>query len=182
VFNKEPHCERDDIHLCSVRGYDPSYCLQVTLRLPPKKMPSGNPPSVTGLICPQIGPEFPTLWAADSTGQLTIWYIPLKGLEFTPAYTVKIHNGMINDMKKTWRHIITIGDDGYILLHDVLSFHKIRSVQIMEWSIDRNLLGNAHIERKLKALHVEENYDTGGQLVIGTSYGDVIALSLGTTV
>jgi len=102
-------------------------------------MPSGNLPQVTGLICPQIGPEFPTLWAGDSTGQLTIWYIPTEGLEFIPAYTTKVHTGSINQMYKTWRHVITIGDDGYIILHDVLSFAKIRAVQIMEWANYRNL-------------------------------------------
>jgi hypothetical protein len=182
VFNKHPVCEREDIHLCTAKKVDPSYCLQVTLRLPNKKMSSGNPPQVTGLICPQIGPEFPTLWASDTTGQLTIWYIPHIGLEFTPAYTMKIHNSAVTTMAKTWRHVITTGDDGFILLHDVLTFTKVRSVNVMEWGNYRSLFSNEHIDRKIKSIHLEENYDSGGHLVVGTSYGDIVLISLGTTV
>jgi hypothetical protein len=182
VFNKHPFCEREDIHLCTAKNIDPSYCLQVTLRLPNKKMASGNVPAVTGLLCPQIGPEFPTLWATDTTGQMTIWYVPQQGLEFNPAYTVKAHQGAINQLTKTWRHVITIGDDGFVILHDVLTFARIRSVNVMEWAGARNLLMNPTIPRKLKSVHLEENYDTGGQLVIGTSYGELVLISLGTTV
>lgn len=150
--------------------------------MPARKLPSGNVPWVTGLICPAIGPEYPNLWATDAAGNLTIWHIPTEGLEFIPAHTAKIHQGPINHMTHTWRHVITIGDDGFLILHDILSFTRIRSVDIMEWSIYRNLLENPHIHRKLKSVSVFENYDTGGQLALGTSYGDVIMLSLGTTV
>ncbi len=145
-------------------------------------MSSGNQPVVSGLLCPKIGPEFPTLWAGDTTGQLTIWYVPQEGLEFSPAYTVKAHQGSINQLVNTWRHIISIGDDGVVILHDVISFAKVRSVNLMEWCGYQNLLVNPHISRKLKSAHLQENYEHGGQLVIGSSYGDIIALSLGTTI
>lgn len=137
---------------------------------------------MTGLIAPKIGPEFPTLWAADATGQLTIWYIPHSGLDFQPAFTKKMHQGSINQMSQTWRHMITIGSDSKVLLIDVISFMKIRTIDIMEWGIYRNLLSNSHIQRKLNCVHVLENYDAGGTMAIGSSYGEIILLPLGTTV
>jgi hypothetical protein len=182
VFSKYNHCEREDIHGCSVHGADQSYCLQVSLKLPERQLESGNAPWVTGLLCPPCGPEFPNLWASDAAGQLTVWRIPLDGLDFAPAFTTLAHNGAINQLTNTWRHVLSIGDDGWLLLHDALSFQRIRSINVMEWSLSRALLPNAHIHRKLKSVHLQENFDSGGQLVVGTSYGDLIFLPLGTTV
>lgn len=182
VFNKSNHCDRDDVHACSIPNADKFYCLQVSLKLPANLTKSGNVPVVTGLICPKFGPEFPSLWASDSSGQLTVWYVPKEGLDFTPAYTVRAHQGAINQMENTWRHVITIGDDGCLLLFDVISFMRIRTVNIMEWSIYNQLLINPHIHRRLKCIGVYENYDTGGHIAVGTSYGEVILLPLGTTV
>lgn len=159
-----------------------SYCLQLTLKLPQRLQSSGNLPMVTGLLCPKIGPEFPTLWAADSSGQLTIWYVPASGLEYIPAYTLVAHQGAINDITHTWRHVITVGDDGFIRLFDVLSFATIKQIDVMYWCAYRSLLSNPHIKRKIKVIHAQENYDSGGHIVVGTTYGDIILLSLGTTV
>eukprot|EP01031_Cornospumella_fuschlensis_P029899 gene29899-36104_t len=129
VFSAHAICERDDVHLCNVANHDPTYCLQITLKLPKNLLVSGNLPWITGLLCPKIGPEFPNLWAADASGQLTIWYVPREGLEFTPAYTVKAHYSAINDLQKTWRHVISIGDDGLVVLHDIIGFYrKVRKI------------------------------------------------------
>lgn len=182
VFSKYNFCEREDIHLCHLPNADKAYCLQVTLKLPNNKLVSGNLPWVTGLLCPQFGPEFPTLWASDAVGNITIWHIPKIGLEFTPAFTTKAHQGPITQLTNTWRHVISIGDDGNLILHDIISFARIRTINIMEWSTYKEIISNPHIHRKLKSIHLQENYDTGGQMVVGTSYGDVIFLSLGTTV
>jgi len=183
VFNKDnQRCEREDIHSCRVPGYSDAYCLQITLKLPRRYLPSHNLPSVTGIVAPKIGPEFPTLWAGDATGQLTIWYIPDTGLDFAPAHTQKLHEGSITQMTQTWRHMVSIGADSKIILTDVLSFHRIRTIDVMEWSSYKHLLSNEHVLRKLMCVHVQENYDTGGMMVVGTSYGEVVVLPLGTTV
>lgn len=186
-------CERDDVHLCNIANHDSTYCLQITLKLPRNKMGSGQPPWITGLLCPVIGPEHPSLWASDSTGRLTIWYVPRQGLEFTPAYTTKAHSMAINDLQKTWRHVISIGDDGLVILHDVIAFYKVRTVDIMHYCLYYNLLdyatekmshghSTAQIKRRIKCCYIRENYEVGGQLALGTNYGEVVLLSLGTTV
>jgi hypothetical protein len=38
------------------------------------------------------------------------------------------------------------------------------------------------VDRKLKSCHLVEDRERGGTLLVGTSYGEVVALSLGTTV
>ncbi|RYH29959.1 hypothetical protein EON65_06755 [archaeon] len=176
-------------------NHDPTYCLQITLKLPKNLLVSGHLPWITGLLCPKIGPEFPTLWAADASGQLTIWYVPREGLEFTPAYTVKAHYSAINDLQKTWRHVISIGDDGLVVLHDIIGFYRVRTVDVMYYCLYYNLFQSTphiaayknnpyhgQIPRRIKCLHVKENYETGGTLLLGTSYGEVMIISLGTTV
>lgn len=70
VFSKTNECHRTDIHSCSTPGADKLGCLQVTLRLPPVKTESGNPPVVTAVLC--SGPYYVLshLFAGDSTGQV----------------------------------------------------------------------------------------------------------------
>jgi hypothetical protein len=49
---------------------DQSYCLQLSLRLPPLTMASGVPVSVTGLICSDTYYQaFAYLWATDNSGR-----------------------------------------------------------------------------------------------------------------
>jgi len=48
VFTMFEECEREDVHSCSTPGASKMYCLQITLKLPPLLMSSGQPPSVTG--------------------------------------------------------------------------------------------------------------------------------------
>jgi hypothetical protein len=38
------------------------------------------------------------------------------------------------------------------------------------------------VQCKLKTVHLDETCDSGGELIVGTSYGEVIVLSLGTIV
>lgn len=95
---------------------------------------------------------------------------------------MKAHNGAINDLKCTQRHAITISDDGFIIFYDLYNFDRVRSIDILEWCIYRSLLERPDILRKIKSVHLEENFETGGNLVLGTSYGDIIMLKLGTTV
>ena len=182
IFCKEPRCEREDVHGCNIRGHDQSYCLQLSLKLPPVLMASGNPASVTGLLCTDTYVPFSHLWAADSSGQLTVWHVPESGLGFLPAFTVKAHEGAINNLVNTQRHAITISDDGYIVLYDLFNFDRVRTINIVEWSNFVGILQRPDVPRKIKSAHLEENYSTGGNLALGTNYGDIIMLSLGTTV
>ena len=185
VFNKLPICERDDIHGCNVSGADKSYCLQVTLQIPEVELASGAPASVTALLCAGISFTHSELWAGDSSGQLTIWQVPDYGLDFIPIQSTKVHWGAINAMKCTWRHAITASDDGFIVIHDLVLFTRIRSINLIEWGWQpdgSSLFERPDIPRRLKSMNLEENYETGGTLAVGTSYGDVVMLSLGTTV
>lgn len=145
-------------------------------------MLSGAPASVLGLICVDTAFPFSHLWAGDSTGQLTVWHIPQVGLGFMPAFTVKAHNSAINNLVHTHRHAITISDDGFLSFYDLYNFDRVRSLDLMEWCVYRNLLERPDIPRKIKSIHLQENTITGGNMVIGTSYGDIIMFSLGTTV
>ena len=76
VFTKFNECERDDVHDCSTPKTNKSYCLQVTLKLPPKYMPGDSISMVSAINC--CGPNymFTHLWAGDSTGQMTVWFVP----------------------------------------------------------------------------------------------------------
>lgn len=69
-----------------------------------------------------------------------------------------------------------------VQLFDVLSFAKIRTIDVQASAVERNLLVAPHIRRRLKCAGVYENYSTGGYLALGTSYGDIIMMPLGTTV
>jgi WD40 repeat protein len=180
VFTKYDVCERDDIHQCSVKGVNKSYCLQVSLKLPPMRMPSENPSFVNCLKC--CGPNYTHthLWAADSLGQLTVWFTPEEGLDFIPAKTWRGHNGAINAMETTWKHMISVADDSCIKIHDLGSLLCIRSINVNQWC--EQILLKPNIPRKIKCLHIVENYEEGGQMVAGTNYGDVLVMTTGREV
>ena len=188
MFCKLPICERDDIHACNIPDADKSYCLQLTLKLPAIQMASGAPTSVTGLLCTGYNHSFTHLWASDSSGQLTIWHVPPSGLDFVPAYTVKAHKKAITSITNTFRHVISISDDGFVKFYDVVTFAKIRSVNVLEWCVYRGLLLDSRpdIPRRLKSVHLRESWavsgGAAGTMAVGTNYGDVVMFSLGTTV
>ena len=91
VFSKYPVCEREDVHACNIPGRDKSFCMQVTLHLPPVFMDSGAPSSVYGLMCTGYNHSFTHLWAGDSAGQLTIWKVPDEGIFFEPVRSILAH-------------------------------------------------------------------------------------------
>ncbi len=185
VFNKSVLCERDDIHGCNVTGADTHFCLQVTLRTPDVKQPSGSPASVTCVLCTGYNHSHTHLWAADVAGQLTVWYVPERGLLFRPARSAKVHWGAINAMESTNWHVLTASDDGYIIIHDIMSFDRVKSINIIQWGIGFNgfsLFERPDIARCIKSMTIEEDYVNGGKVTVGTSYGDVAILGLGTTI
>ena len=38
IFSKFNHCDREDVHACTAPGADKTYCLQLSLMLPPIKV------------------------------------------------------------------------------------------------------------------------------------------------
>lgn len=183
VFSKFDYCEREDIHACSTPGADKTGCLQVYLRLPSfVKMQCGSAAIVTALLCTGPNYTFSHIWAGDSVGQLTIWSNPDEGLTFTACQTAKAHGSAIRAISSTWKHAITIGDDGVILLMDLNRLTRIRTINFMEWALHKQLIGNANIPRRLKALHIVEDAINGGSMVIGTSYGEIAVFPLGAYV
>ena len=179
IFSKFDHCDRDDIHSCNTPGADKTYCLQISLRLPPKKSLSGNDPAILALGCG--GPNYckTMLFAGDTTGQLTVWTVPESGLDYLPHQTSAVHNGAIRSIEFTWKHAITCGDDGIVLLHELTTLTKIRSIDIRAWALHKNLILEPDIPRRIKCSFIVEDFDIGGSLCIGTSYGEIMIMSLG---
>lgn len=182
IFSKNNMCERDDVHGCNQPGAYKIHCLQVTLMLPPLRMPSLLPIAVTKLLVTGPFYQMTHLWAADSSGQLTVWQVPQSGIDFKPVKTWKAHKCCITDMMNTWKHCITISDDGNLLLTDLASLRKVRTLNIQEWALRRGILEAPEIKRTLKCSCVREDFDKGGTIVIGTSYGEIVICSIGTCV
>lgn len=185
IYSRYNNCERDDVHKCGVPNaleHDTSFCLQVTLRLPEMRDASGNNPGIATLLC--VGPyqSKELLWAGDSTGRLTIWRVPEVGVDYAPAKSWKPHKAAIQCMVHTTSHVITAGDDGCIVLHDMLTLVKMRRIDIREWAVKRQLIAEefAEIPRMIKCMHVVEDSVNGGLLAVGTSFGDVMLLGIGT--
>jgi hypothetical protein len=117
---------------------------------------------VNHLICSTNGTsegsrEVSLLWSADNAGYLTVWYLPgLVGIEFTPVRSWKAHIGSINGMVKTNLHVITIGDDGYVVITTLNKFSKIKRLNINTFCVERNIYigDDSYILRKLKCLAV----------------------------
>jgi WD40 repeat protein len=208
VFSKKNHCERDDVHACSTPGFHTKKtgCLQVALRLPPSiKTESGAPALVCGMkICwtdpnysypaydyETLGPGEPgdpnyanmRLYVGDSTGQLTIWTVPeFFGIDYRPVKTNKLHTGTINQIVNTSRHLITLGNDGLLCFIDLKSLIVVRKMDVLKEAVANGVGIAARVNRKLKSAVVREDKERGGELLIGTSLGDVFIIHIGTTV
>ena len=177
VFSKYNECERDDIHACNMPNANKCYCLQVSLKLPPMKMPSQNPTIVTQVKCCGPNYSFGQLWAADSLGQMTVWFVPDAGLDYVPARTWRAHQACCNAMDTTWKHMVSVGDDRCIILHDLATLLPARTIDVNIWC--KELLNKPEIPRRLKCMHLVENYEEGGQLVIGSNYGEIFVCVTG---
>lgn len=180
IFSNTNNCCRDDVHKCSIPGANKLYCLQITLKLPPMMMGNGYLSVVSCMLC--TGPSYTQthLWVGDSCGQMTVWIIPLDGLDFKPLKTWKAHDGIIRAMTSTWKHMISVADDGNILFHDLSAIVKIRSINVAEWCSFRNLIPDGRVFRSLKCLAIEEDFENGGTMVVGTNYGEIIVFALGS--
>lgn len=149
-------------------------------------MKNGNLAVVSCLLCTGYNYCHSHLWAGDSTGQITIWSIPTIGLEFQPEKTWKCHQGSVNAMMNTWTNVFTIGDDGFLFVYNIISFAKIRSINLLDWCIQKSLFHNNPIRsdvfRRLKSMDIKEDSQTGGTCIVGTSYGDIIVMNIGTDI
>lgn len=83
---------------------------------------------------------------------------------------------------RTYKHAITIFDDGFVIIYELARFYQIRSIDVRYWAVDKQLLVRPDIHRRIKCAHLEEDHENGGTLALGTSYGEVVVLSLGTTI
>jgi hypothetical protein len=183
VFSKFNICERGDVHACNNPGAKKAHCLQVTLKLPKSMLADGNAPIVSGIAC--CGPpsdKFGLLWAGDTSGRLLVWEVPKRGLDFFPLRSLRPHSASITGLVYTYKHVITCGDDGCVCLYEIQHLVRIRSINIQSWATVRGLMGREDIPRRLKCMTVSEDSVNGGLLAVGTSYGEVIIISIGTHV
>jgi len=185
LFTKEDVCERVDIHQCNTPGASKLGCLQVTLRLSEAgsmRTQSGDMPIVKAVLCTGLHGGFSHIWAADSVGQISVWKNTKKGLDFKALLYWRAHNTCINDMVATAKHIITISDDGYCIIHDIVRFVSVRCIHMVTWCLEKELVDKPQIPRRLKCMHIDEDNENGGLMLIGTSYGEVMISAIGTTI
>ena len=205
VYSKTDVCERTDIHNCLVsvndrvddtaeigRVIDPKsldhvdrkWCLQLTLRTPNTKDFADITPQVNFVLV--TGPNFTDdqLHCADSTGRHTMWRIPDKGLEFIPIKTHTPHTKGITGMRNTRRHLVTASEDGTIVFMDLTLLTQIRRIDVLHWCLDKGLItdDSENIPREIKCMHLMVDENNGGTLSVGTSYGEVMLMDIGTTV
>lgn len=117
-----------------------------------------------------------------SAGRITTWEIPYEGIEYTPVKTWMAHSSAVRDMAMTFRHMLSVGDDGLILFHDLATFDRIRKIDWLEWCSYRDLVARPDVKRALKCISVLEDAENGGTVAVGTSYGDLAILSIGTNI
>ena len=112
----------------------------------------------------------------------SVWFVPDYGLEFQPARTWKAHKGAVNAIASTWRHMLSVGDDGVLMVYELESLARIRRLDVREWCVSRQLLSRPDIPRRLKCISVQEDQEEGGMVAVGTNYGDIVVFSIGRMV
>ena len=182
IFSKYNICERDDLHHCNIPNVNKTYCLQVTLKLPAKLMMSGNLAEVTDILCCGPNYDYSMLWSGDTLGKLSLWSVPTVGINYKPLKSWFAHTAAVRQLGNTWRNLISIGDDGLLLIHDLISLQRMRRMDLTEWAVYRNLILRPDITRKLKSLAIHEDFENGGTMIVGTSYGEIVVMNIGTQV
>jgi hypothetical protein len=182
-------CERLDFHVCGAGGgltfgadnEDKTFCLQVTLRLPRFFTESGNFPAISGLKCTGWNFGLDYLWATDSIGRITVWRVPeVEGFDFIPVRSWRAHRAAICAFECTWKHAVTAGDDALIILHDLASLTKVRTLDLTMWSYDLGLIVDKTVPRRVKCLSVTHCTDyEPGSVVVGCCTGEVFIFGTG---
>ena len=95
---------------------------------------------------------------------------------------VKVHDGAINQFVSTYRHLISAGDDGIICFLDLEACVVVRKMDILAEAARRELCLRPDVIRRLKCMSLKEDTEEGGTLAVGTSYGDIFIVGIGTCV
>jgi hypothetical protein len=78
--------------------------------------------------------------------------------------------------------LISAGDDGILAFIDLDGLYITRRLNVQEEAVKRSLSVRPDVPRRLKCLFLTEDPDSGGTVVVGTNYGDVYIISIGTCV
>jgi hypothetical protein len=97
-------------------------------------------------------------------------------------FSLQAHNGALNCFVSTFKHIISAGDDGILLFIDLESCHIVRRMDVLRLALLQGLAVRGDVIRRLKCLSLREDPENGGTLAVGTSYGDVYIIAIGTCV
>lgn len=209
MFTKSPNsCDREDIHNCRIAiqeiieereevgrpnlldkktlsQMDNSFCLQITLRLPAIKDDTTQAlTQATTLLVTGPNQTRTHLYCGDSNGRVTIWEVPPTGFDYIPSKSWKPHQDSVTCMVSTRYHLITGSNDGNIMLHSLKDLRHIRTLNILEWCVFKSLITDLSVKlpRMVKCMHIIEDGQAGGSLVVGTSYGDCMVMFIGTQV
>jgi len=104
-------------------------------------------------------------------------------MNYQPYHTSHVHRGQLRTLASTWKHVVSGGDDGKFILHELTTLTRIRSVDVVSWSMYRGLLDIPPlVPRRIKYIHILENFKDGGTMCVGTSVGEVAICSIGSNV
>lgn len=94
----------------------------------------------------------------------------------------QVHDGSCNALVSTFKHLISAGDDGILAFIDLEGLYIVRKLNLQEEAVKRCLSVRPDVPRRLKCIFLIEDPENGGTVVVGTSYGDVYLVSIGTCV
>jgi hypothetical protein len=78
--------------------------------------------------------------------------------------------------------MISVSDDGFVLIHCIEQWIKIKSINILELAFYRGLIEKPDVFRRIKCMNIREDFVNGGVMAVGTSYGEVMIFNIGTMV
>ena len=91
-----------------------------------------------------------------------------------------MHDGSCNAFVSTFKHLISAGDDGILAFIDLEGLYVVRRLNVQEEAVRRGLSMRPDVPRRLKCIFLIEDPDNGGTVVVGTNYGDIYLISIGT--
>ena len=78
--------------------------------------------------------------------------------------------------------MISAGDDGILAFIDLDGLYITRRLNVQEEAVKRSLSVRPDVPRRLKCVFLTEDAENGGTLIVGTNYGDVYIIGIGTCV
>jgi len=115
---------------------------------------SGEEPVVTCLCVGGLHKREDRLFSGGQDGEVWVWNIPVEGVDFQCLHRLRsVHAGFaVNQIKCSWAHLITAGDDGSI---------RLFSLNTLDWGHG----GTAALERvhrvdgRVRCIHVADQGD-----------------------